>query len=277
MLTEKLFGVISLGCDKNRVDTEKMLGLIKSHGYNTTDDLNKAQIVIINTCAFLQSARKEAIDTILECAEYKTKNLEKLVVTGCLPQKFIDELYEPLEEVDVFLGIQDYEKLFEALENSYKNDQRQNFVGQGKDGYIHDRVLTTDEHYAYLKIADGCYNHCTYCLIPKIRGGFRSIEKSVLISEAKLLGEVKELILVAQDLTSYGVDLTPKSSLVELIKELSKLDNISKIPSLYSFLNQKGLSFGLLDKIFFKNADTYNRKKTLLKYASKEGLSQQEQ
>ena len=235
MLTEKLFGVISLGCDKNRVDTEKMLGLIKSHGYNTTDDLNKAQIVIINTCAFLQSARKEAIDTILECAEYKTKNLEKLVVTGCLPQKFIDELYEPLEEVDVFLGIQDYEKLFEALENSYKNDQRQNFVGQGKDGYIHDRVLTTDEHYAYLKIADGCYNHCTYCLIPKIRGKYRSYPMEELLREAEALGETAELIIVAQDSTRYGEDLYGENRFVALLQALSKLENIQKIRLLYCY------------------------------------------
>ena len=109
----------------------------------------------------MQSAREEAIETILECASYKDGNLEKLVVTGCLPQKFIDELYTPLSEVDVFMGINDYEKIFEALENSYANDARQNYVGKGKDGYIHDRVLTTDEHVAYLKIADGCYNHCT--------------------------------------------------------------------------------------------------------------------
>ena len=235
MLTEKLFGVISLGCDKNRVDTEKMLGLIKSRGYKTTDDLNKAQIVIINTCAFLESARKEAIDTILECADYKSGNLEKLVVTGCLPQKFIDELYQPLEEVDVFLGIQDYEKLFEALEKSYKGNQRQNFVGQGKDGYLRERVLTTDEHYAYLKIADGCYNHCTYCLIPKIRGKYRSYPMEELLREAEELGETAELIIVAQDSTRYGEDLYGENRFVTLLQALSKLENIKKIRLLYCY------------------------------------------
>ena len=112
MLSKKIFGVISLGCDKNRVDTEKLLGLIKARGYRLTDDLSKAQIVIVNTCAFLQSAREEAIETILECADYKGENLEKIVVTGCLPQKFIGELFAPLSEADVFLGIQDYEKIF---------------------------------------------------------------------------------------------------------------------------------------------------------------------
>ena len=124
MLTNKIFGVISLGCDKNRVDTEKLLGLLKSRACTLTDDLSKAQIVIVNTCAFLQSAREEAIDTILECAEYKKGVLEKIVVTGCLPQKFVDELYEPLSEVDVFLGINDYEKIFEALEQAYHKDAR---------------------------------------------------------------------------------------------------------------------------------------------------------
>ena len=235
MLTKKLFGVISLGCDKNRVDTEKMLGLIKARGYQTTDDLNKAQIVVINTCAFLESARKEAIDTILECADYKSGNLEKLVVTGCLPQKFIDELFTPLEEVDVFLGIQDYEKLFEALEKSYQKDERQNYVGQGKDGYIHDRVLTTDEHYAYLKIADGCYNHCTYCLIPKIRGKYRSYPMEELLREAEELGETAELIIVAQDSTRYGEDLYGENRFVALLQALSKLDNIQKIRLLYCY------------------------------------------
>ena len=161
MLSEKLFGVISLGCDKNRVDTEKMLGLIKKKGYSLTDDLNKTQILIINTCAFLGSAREEAINTVLECADYKKQNLEKIVVTGCLPQKFIGELYDALQEVDVFLGIEDYEKLFEALESSYAQESRENYVGAGKDEFLFDRVLTTDEHYAYLKVADGCYNHCT--------------------------------------------------------------------------------------------------------------------
>ena len=235
MLTDKLFGVISLGCDKNRVDAEKMLGLIKARGYKMTDDLNKAQIVIINTCAFLESARKEAIDTILECADYKSGNLEKLVVTGCLPQKFIDELYQPLEEVDVFLGIQDYEKLFEALEKSYQDDKRQNCVGQGKDGYIRERVLTTDEHYAYLKIADGCYNHCTYCLIPKIRGKYRSYPMEELLREAEELGETAELIIVAQDSTRYGEDLYGENRFVALLQALSKLENVHKIRLLYCY------------------------------------------
>ena len=235
MLSKKIFGVISLGCDKNRVDSEKLLGLIKERGYSLTDDLSKAQIVIVNTCAFLQSAREEAIETVLECADYKSENLEKLVVTGCLPQKFIEELYLPLQEVDVFLGINDYEKMFEALENSYKQNERQNYVGKGCDGYIQSRVLTTDEHFAYLKIADGCYNHCTYCLIPKIRGKYRSYKMEDLLLEAKELGDIAELILVAQDTTRYGEDLYGKNSFVELLQKLSALENIQSIRLLYCY------------------------------------------
>lgn len=235
MLTDKLFGVISLGCDKNRVDTEKLLGLLKGRGCKTTDDLSKAQIVIINTCAFLQSAREEAIETILECADYKSGNLEKIVVTGCLPQKFIDELYAPLQEADVFLGISDYGEIFSALEESYQNKKRVNRVGHGCDEYYFDRVLTTDEHIAYLKIADGCYNHCTYCLIPKIRGKYRSYPMEKLVAEARELGEISELIIVAQDTTRYGEDLYGENRFTELLQQLSALDNIQTIRLLYCY------------------------------------------
>lgn len=235
MLSDKKFGLISLGCDKNRVDTEKLIGLLKEKGCALTDDLSSAQILVINTCAFLESARKEAIETILECAGYKNGNLEKIVVTGCLPQKFIGELFEPLTEVDVFLGINDYEKIFEALENSYEKDERQNFVGRGQDGYMRSRTLTTEEHYAYLKIADGCYNHCTYCLIPKIRGKYRSYPFEELLKEAGGLGETAELIIVAQDTTRYGEDLYGRNRFVELLNKLSELENIQKIRLLYCY------------------------------------------
>ena len=235
MLEKKLFGVISLGCDKNRVDTEKLLGLLKEKGCRTTDELAKAQIVIVNTCAFLETAREEAIKTVLECADYKSGNLEKIVVTGCLPQKFIGELFNPLDEADVFLGINDYEKIFEALEASYATGKRQNFVGKGADTYRYARVLTTDEHIAYLKIADGCYNHCTYCLIPKIRGKYHSYPMEDLIKEAESLGDISELVLVAQDTTRYGEDLYGENRFVELLKKLSALENIQKLRLLYCY------------------------------------------
>ena len=235
MLKDKKFGVISLGCDKNRVDTEKMLAMIASRGCSVTDDPAEAQILIVNTCGFLESARTEAIETVLEFAEYKQQNLEKIVVTGCLPQKFIDELFEPLTEADVFLGVTDYEKLFEAIEASYKTRGRQNYVGTAKEVFRVDRVQTTDPHYAYLKIADGCYNHCTYCLIPKIRGKYRSYPMEGLIAEARELGELSELIVVAQDTTRYGEDLYGKNCFVELLQKLSALENVEKIRLLYCY------------------------------------------
>lgn len=235
MLENKLFGVISLGCDKNRVDSEKLLALLKEKGCKTTDDLSKAQIVIVNTCAFLQSARTEAIETVLECADYKKGNLEKIVVTGCLPQKFIGELFKPLTEADVFLGISDYERIFEALEESYATNARVNYVGKGKDGFYAKRVLTTDPHYAYLKIADGCYNHCTYCLIPKIRGKYRSYPLEDLVREAEDLGDIAELIVVAQDCTRYGEDLYGENRFVPLLRALTALDNIASVRLLYCY------------------------------------------
>lgn len=235
MLTEKTFGVISLGCDKNRVDTEKLLGLLQVRHCTLTDDLSKAQIVIVNTCAFLQSAREEAIETVLECAEYKKSGvLEKVVVTGCLPQKFVNELFAPLSEADVFLGINDYEKIFEALDESYAKG-RVNYVGKGADGYMPDRVQTTQDHFAYLKIADGCYNHCTYCLIPKIRGKYHSYPMEKLLAEAESLGELAELIIVAQDTTRYGEDLYGENKFVELLQKITALDNIQSVRLLYCY------------------------------------------
>lgn len=235
MLKNKKFGVISLGCDKNRVDAEKMLAIIKEKGCELTDELDKAQIVVVNTCAFLESARTESIETVLECAAYKKGNLEKIVVTGCLPEKFIGELYEPLVEADVFLGVRDYEEIFPALERAYATKERQNYVGKGQEKLRKERVLTTPEHYAYLKIADGCYNHCTYCLIPKIRGKYYSYPMENLIEEAKELGEIAELIIVAQDTTRYGEDLYGKNCFVELLQKLSALENIENIRLLYCY------------------------------------------
>lgn len=229
----KKIGVISLGCDKNRVDTEKMLTLL-GHD-NITQDISEAQIIIINSCAFLESSRKEAIDTVLECNEYRENGvLEKIVLTGCLPQKFIGELFDDFTEVDVFLGINDYELLPEAIERAY-NGERVNLVGAKKTFETHKRVVTTPLHYAYLKIADGCNNHCTYCLIPAIRGRYRSEKIEDLVTEAENLGELTELILVAQDVTRYGEDLYGEKSIVRLIKELSKLENIGSIRLLYAY------------------------------------------
>lgn len=232
--THKKFGVISLGCDKNRVDTEKLLAVIRSAGCTVTDDIGEAQILIVNTCAFLNESRKEAIETVIDCAAYRCGKLEKLVVCGCLPQKYIGELYSSLIEADVFLGTQDYGKFFEALEKSY-DGARVNFVGMGDNLYAIDRVVTTPCHYAYLKIADGCNNFCTYCLIPKIRGRYVSYPVEQLIAEAESLGDVSELILVAQDVSRYGIDLYKKKYLVNFLKKLTTLVNINSVRLLYCY------------------------------------------
>ncbi len=232
--TKKKFGVISLGCDKNRVDTEKLLSIIKGAGCEVCAEIDKVNILIVNTCAFLLSAREEAVDTVIESAAYKNGNLEKLVVTGCLPQKYTDELYGALSEADVFLGTNDYDKFFEALEKSYQGE-RVNYVGSGDNLYVSDRVVTTPCHYAYLKIADGCNNFCSYCLIPKIRGRYVSYPMEQLLNEAENLGEVSELILVAQDVSRYGIDLYGKKYLVNFLKKLTALVNINSVRLLYCY------------------------------------------
>ncbi|MCQ2386862.1 MAG: 30S ribosomal protein S12 methylthiotransferase RimO [Clostridia bacterium] len=233
MIKNKKIGIISLGCDKNRVDTEKMIFLLRQN-HIIVNDQEKAEIIVINTCAFLESARKEAISEIFNAVKLKqTGNVKKIIVTGCLPQKFIDDIFSELVEVDAFLGVSDYTEILSVIDRIYKGE-RVNAVGEAKNEKLIDRTLTTDG-YAYLKIADGCSNHCTYCLIPKIRGKYRSIKTDDLIEEVKRIGTVKELILVAQDTTKYGFDLTPKTSLVELIRKLSALENVFGIRLLYCY------------------------------------------
>lgn len=234
MEKNKKIGLISLGCDKNRVDSEKALALIGDRAV-ITNDINEANIVIINSCAFLEDSRKESIDAVMEVNELRNNGiLEKIVLSGCLPQKFINELFDDLTEVDVFLGFLDYDLLFEALDKAY-NGERVNYVNKKKIFAAKKRVLTTPCHYYYLKIADGCNNKCTYCLIPKIRGRYKSEKIEDLVDEVKLLGDAKEVILVAQDVTRYGVDLYGNPMLVPLIRELSKLSEVEKIRILYAY------------------------------------------
>ena len=233
MAIKKRVGVISLGCDKNRVDTEKMLAVLKDR-HEIVGEPEQAQVLIVNTCAFLESSRKEAVEEILAAVELKNLGgIEKIIVTGCLPQKFIDDIYLELPEVDAFLGVSDYGQINQVIDRTYSGE-RVNAVGVPRGECGINRVLTTD-NYAYLKIADGCSNHCTYCLIPYIRGGYRSVPMDDLILETKSLGKVAELILVAQDTARYGQDLTPKRTLVELIRELSALDNVGGIRLLYCY------------------------------------------
>ena len=240
----KKIGVVSLGCDKNRVDTEKMLALLSTR-HTLTASTQEAEVLIVNTCAFLESARKEAVEEILMAINSKESGTEKVIVTGCLPQLFIDQIKDELVEVDAFLGVSDYAEILQVIDKIYTGE-RVIKVGEPRGECSKKRVLTTDG-YAYLKIADGCSNHCTYCLIPSIRGKYRSVEMADLIEEAKSLGNLSELILVAQDTAKYGLDLKDKVTLTTLIKALSKLENIKEIRFLYCY--PENITDELIDEI----------------------------
>jgi len=232
---EKSVAIVSLGCDKNRVDTERMLFALKQGGYTLTSQFECAQIIIVNTCAFILSARKEAIKNILECAQYKLEgNCQKLIVTGCLPQKHIkDGIASQLPEVDAFLGVGSYDNICSIIDDLY-NEKRIIDI-QLDDNENVNRFVTTPMHYSYLKIAEGCDSHCTFCTIPSIRGKFRSRTISSLLQEATILVDkgVKELILVAQDVTNYGVDIG--INLLNLLNSLSSINGIHWIRLMYCY------------------------------------------
>ena len=230
---------ISLGCDKNLVDSEVMLGILADRGFEMTDTEDDADIIIINTCCFINDAKEESINTILEMAEYKkTGPCKALIVTGCLAQRYKQEIVDEIPEVDAVIGTSKYDEIFDAVDQALKGshfldvddlDRLPSVPGK--------RILTTGGHYAHLKIAEGCDKHCTYCIIPKIRGNYRSVPMEQLLAEAASLAEqgVKELILVAQETTLYGVDLYGKKSLHILLKELAKIKSIRWIRILYCY------------------------------------------
>ena len=238
-LTKKLIGVVSLGCDKNRVDTETMLTYLNQAGFRFTSDPKEANVIIINTCAFIAKARKEAVDTIDEMLEYKKKGkCEKIIVTGCMPQKYLPELKKEFKTVDCFLGFDDYPNIAQIVSDLYdKGGQIVRCGDASTIACVENRMITTPNHYAYLKIADGCENYCTFCTIPFIRGRFRSKPIDEVAREAKSLvnGGATELILVAQDVTKYGTDLFGKPALVDLIKKLSKIKDLRWIRLLYCY------------------------------------------
>lgn len=238
-LTKKLIGVVSLGCDKNRVDTETMLTYLNQAGFKFTSDPKEANVIIINTCAFIAKARKEAVDTIDEMLEYKKKGkCEKIIVTGCMPQKYLPELKKEFKTVDCFLGFDDYPNIAQIVSDLYdKGGQIVRCGDASTIACVENRMITTPNHYAYLKIADGCENYCTFCTIPFIRGRFRSKPIDEVAREAKSLvnGGATELILVAQDVTKYGTDLFGKPALVDLIKKLSKIKDLRWIRLLYCY------------------------------------------
>lgn len=229
---------VSLGCDKNLVDSEHMMGDILDAGYEITDDEAEAEIVVVNTCCFIQDALTESIDTIISLGELKkTGKLKSLIITGCMAERFTSSVREDLPEVDAVVGTNAYDSLLEAIEaslNGSKPDILKPLTGLPKDGR---RVLTTGTATSYLKIAEGCNKNCSYCVIPHIRGGYRSVPMDKLLKEAEYLAEagVSELVLVAQETTMYGVDLYGRKSLHELVSNLCKIDGLKWIRIMYAY------------------------------------------
>ena len=234
-LKNKKIGFISLGCDKNRVDLEYMIFNLSNFGFKIENNPEKANIIIINTCSFLESARMESIENILDMSRYKVNGcLEKLIVTGCINELNYPDLNDSLPEVDAFINIKDNNSIVNIIARLY--NIKCNY------SYVNDRTMTTPQHYAFLKIAEGCNNFCTYCLIPYIRGRFRSQPIEELVDEARRLASrgVKEIILVAQDVTKYGEDIYGEKRLVQLIKEISKITEIKWIRLLYCYPEEIG-------------------------------------
>lgn len=243
-------GFVSLGCSKNLIDTEAAIGKFKKNNFTIVNEESKADIIVINTCGFIDSAKEEAINTILEMAEYKKNRCKYLIVIGCLVQRYYDDLVKLLPEVDLFIKIDEYDHLWEKVEDLIKRD----IVEKSKTKTIKkiteipqmpmfkqeeflDRTVTTGTNFAYLKIGEGCSNNCTYCAIPYIRGPFASRQEEAILEEAKMLSQkgIKELILIAQDTTKYGIDIYGESKLADLLEKLTKIEGIEWIRFLYAY------------------------------------------
>lgn len=256
-------GVVSLGCPKNLVDSETMLGLIHEENYEITNDPSEAEIIIVNTCGFIESAKEESINTILQMAEYKKSGSCKyIIVTGCLSQRYAEELFNELPEADAIAGVEVYDEIGSIIKR-VMNGERFIMLERSKPDVIYTsketflpRILTTPSYTAYLKIAEGCDNCCSYCAIPKIRGPYRSKPMEQVLKEAKALADngVKELIVVAQDTTRYGEDLPGgKLLLADLLKELNKIESLKWIRVMYcypnNFTDELIETFSSLDKV----------------------------
>lgn len=230
---------VSLGCDKNLVDTEMMLGQLYEKGYEFTDDETQADIVVVNTCCFIGDAKEESINTLLEMAELrKNGSLKALIASGCLAQRYREEIQTEISEVDAIIGTMAIDEIVRTVEEVLAGQRSNHYKDlNGTPVYGKKRIVTTGGHYAYMKIAEGCDKHCTYCIIPKVRGGYRSVPMESLIKEAEELSEngVRELILVAQETTLYGKDLYGKKSLPELLHRLAAVDGIRWIRILYCY------------------------------------------
>ncbi len=247
-------GFISLGCSKNLVDTEMMVGLFKNKGYEIVIDPNEADIIIVNTCGFIESAKEEAINTILEMSEYKKNKCKFLIATGCLVERYKDELIKSLPEVDLFIKFSEYSTIWEQIEEkigktinkvdsnektekSFSDKQKNNIEIQNSKLNFLDRAVSTGKNYAYVRIAEGCNNFCTFCAIPYIRGRYTSRKEEDIIEEVKKLAKsgIRELIIIAQDTTKYGVDIYGKPKLAELLHKISQVEGIEWIRFLYSY------------------------------------------
>ena len=255
-------GFISLGCSKNLIDTEVAIGLFKENHYKIVNKPEDADILVVNTCGFIESAKEEAINTILEMAEYKKQRCKYLIAMGCLVQRYYDDLVKALPEVDLFIKIDEYNKLWKKIEDLIKRDIVEKVKTKTStkiseirplpmptyDEFLN-RVVTTGKNYAYLKIGEGCSNKCTYCAIPYIRGPFVSRKMEDILEEAEKLASegIKEIIVIAQDTTKYGEDIYGKSRLAELLQEISKIDGIEWIRFLYSY--PEGITDELIDTV----------------------------
>lgn len=238
-MSKKIF-FTSLGCDKNTVDSEMMLGLLADAGFSFTDDETEAEVAVVNTCCFIGDAKEESINTLIELGKLKEEGkLQALIATGCLAQRYAEEIKENLPEVDMILGTTAFDEIVSAVESVLGKQQEYVILKSLQEAPIAGkrRISTTGGHYAYLKIAEGCDKHCTYCVIPSVRGGYRSVPKETLLKEAQELAQkgVKELILVAQETTRYGIDLYGKKSLATLVRELCQIEGISWIRILYCY------------------------------------------
>ncbi len=255
-------GFISLGCSKNLIDTEIVIGMFKNNNYKIVNKPEDADVLVINTCGFIESAKEEAINTILEMAEYKKQKCKYLIVMGCLVQRYYEDLLKSLPEVDLFIKIDEYDRLWEKIEDLIKRDiVQKSKTKTSKKIYeikplpmptfneFFERVITTGKNYAYLKIGEGCSNKCTYCAIPYIRGPFVSRKMEEILEEAEMLATkgIKEIIVIAQDTTKYGIDIYGESKLAELLEKLSEIKGIEWIRFLYSY--PEGITDKLIETV----------------------------
>ncbi len=234
----KKIGIVSLGCPKNLVDSEIMLGMLKHADYEIVNHKENADVLIVNTCGFIESAQQESINTILEMAEEKKHSCEVLIVTGCMAERYREKILDLIPEVDAVLGTGNYKEIAEVINRAYQGEKVVAYGKLNETDYLdEERIISSSGHSVYLKISEGCDNRCTYCIIPYLRGAYRSRKMEALVKEAKALAEngAREIILVAQDTTRYGIDIYGKKMLPELIREISKLEGIEWIRLLYCY------------------------------------------